>query len=100
MIGRFSTLPETPQNMPRPGDRVAAVNFAPSTVIDDNVTVPPGTYGTVWMADDLQIGVQWDNGSTINLVPGDEWEVIVMAACTACGAAVRDANDDCPKGCP
>lgn len=62
--------------LPSPGDRIAAVRWAPSAVIDDNITVPPGTEGTVEHADELQVWVKWDNGSTINLVPGDQWRKV------------------------
>jgi hypothetical protein len=65
-----------PDNLPKKGDRIEAVNFTYSTVIDDNVTVPPGTQGTVTWSDDLQIGMKWDNGSTIQMVPGDQWKVL------------------------
>lgn len=38
--------------------------------IDDNVTVPPGTEGTVDSVDDAgTIHVDWDNGSRIGLLP-------------------------------
>lgn len=62
--------------LPEVGDRVVAVRWAPSNVIDDNETVPPGTKGRVLHADDLQIWVRWSNGSGISLVPGDEWKVV------------------------
>lgn len=44
--------------------------------IDDNVTVPPGTKGTVDSIDGIgSIHVRWDNGSRLALLPGyDEWE--------------------------
>lgn len=76
------------------GDRVRARRFAvshPGTpdahglirdehgdvlTVDDNVTVPPGTLGTVDSIDDGgTIHVVWDNGSRLGLLPGqDEWE--------------------------
>ena len=58
------------------GDRVKAVHFGPSKVIDDNITVPPGTQGTVHHIDDAgTVFVRWDNGSTIGLLPGtDQWK--------------------------
>jgi hypothetical protein len=63
---------------PQIGQRVRAVHFGPSKVIDDNLTVPPGTLGTVDHIDDAgTIFVQWDNGSGIGLVPEhDRWEVV------------------------
>jgi hypothetical protein len=63
--------------LPAPGSRVEAVLWAASEVIDDNVTVPPGTQGTVsGLVDDLQIGVTWDNGARLQLVPGDAWKPV------------------------
>lgn len=85
--------------LPRPGDRLRAVSFAvaaeasspghttdslgvvrdPAGVvvaIDDNLTVPPRTLGTVDSIDGAnQIHVRWDNGSRLALIPGlDQWE--------------------------
>lgn len=35
--------------------------------------VPPGTRGTVQFVDDIgQIGMKWDNGRTLSLVPGED----------------------------
>lgn len=76
------------------GDRLRAVRFAVDrpgrpdeeglihdtagavVSIDDNVTVPPGTCGTVTDVDDGgTIHVNWDNGRRLGLLPGrDEWE--------------------------
>lgn len=37
----------------------------------DPQAVPPGTAGTVVYVDDMgQIGMKWDNGRTLELVPG------------------------------
>jgi len=64
------------------GDRVRAVRWATSAVIDDNETVPPGTLGTVVGIPALtgelaQVWVEWDNGSRISLLPDrDQWEVV------------------------
>lgn len=47
--------------------------------IDDNVTVPPGTEGTVALVkDDVgQVHVRWDNGARLALMSGfDEWEPV------------------------
>jgi hypothetical protein len=63
---------------PEIGARVRAVKFCyrPGVdSIDDNVTVPPGTEGTVHHFDDAgTIFVKWDNGSSIGLLDADEWE--------------------------
>lgn len=76
------------------GDRVRALRFAvdhpgtPDEVglirdhtgavvsVDDNVTVPPGTLGTVLHVDDGGgVHVSWDNGCRLGLLPGrDRWE--------------------------
>ena len=55
--------------------------------IDDNVTVPPGTEGTIrWTDDAGSISVKWDNGRSISLLPGrDEWELAEgQILCTLC----------------
>ena len=34
---------------------------------------PPGTMGTVVYVDDMgQLGVEWDNGSALSLIPGED----------------------------
>ena len=34
---------------------------------------PPGTKGTVQYVDDMgQLGVRWDNGSSLSLIPGED----------------------------
>ena len=39
--------------------------------MDDNWAVPPGTHGTVAYVDDVgQLGIKWDNGRTLSLIPG------------------------------
>ena len=39
--------------------------------MDDPQAPPPGTKGTVRYVDGLgQIGVEWDNGSSLSLIPG------------------------------
>lgn len=59
------------------GVRVRAVSFGPGC-IDDNLTVPPGTEGTVIEVDGAgTLHVDWDNGRRIGLLPGhDKWEVV------------------------
>lgn len=86
------------QPHPPVGSRVKAISFASSVTrgdsvdpktglirnaagevvgIDDNVTVPPGTQGTVVFSDEFNLKVTWDNGSGIGLIAGeDEWEVL------------------------
>lgn len=40
---------------------------------DPYAPIPPGTKGTVTYVDDMgQIGMSWDNGSGLALVPGDD----------------------------
>lgn len=64
------------------GDRVRIVKWAygPNDSHDDNLSVPPGTEGTVkfvFGGDNRQIGVIWDNGSNLLLLEGlDQYQVI------------------------
>ena len=46
--------------------------------MDDSQAPPPGTKGTVAYVDDIgQIGVKWDTGSSLSLIPGvDSFEVL------------------------
>ena len=46
--------------------------------MDDNYSVPRGTCGTVEYVDDEgQIGMKWDNGSSLSLIYGvDSFEII------------------------
>lgn len=40
---------------------------------NDPNPVPPSTKGTVVYVDDMgQIGMEWDNGRTLSLVPGED----------------------------
>lgn len=52
--------------------RVIAVEFSnENSSIDDNLTVPPGTFGTVDHVDDTgTVFVTWDNGSSIGAIYG------------------------------
>lgn len=62
---------------PEIGSRVRAIRWAPSEAIDDNITVPPGTEGTVRRIDDAgTVFVKWDNGRSIGLTVNDEWEPV------------------------
>ena len=48
-----------------PGTRIQLASM------DDSQGVPPGTCGTVVYVDDAgQIGMKWDNGRSLSLVPG------------------------------
>lgn len=60
----------------RLGDRIELVHMGA-----DPAPIVPGTRGTVdHLCDSLgleQIGVKWDNGRHLNLIPGvDSWKVI------------------------
>ena len=40
---------------------------------NDPRPVPPGTRGTVTYVDDMgQIGMHWDNGQSLSLIPGED----------------------------
>ena len=42
-------------------------------IMDDLHAPPPGTKGTVQYVDDMgQLGVRWDNGSSLSLIPGED----------------------------
>ena len=49
--------------------------------MDDFAPVPSGTKGTVEYVDDMgQIGMKWDNGRTLALIPeADEFKIIKEA---------------------
>ena len=41
--------------------------------MDDPQAPPPGTKGTVSYVDDMgTIGIEWDNGSALSLIPGED----------------------------
>lgn len=44
--------------------------------INDNETVPPGTEGTVTHSDGVNVGIQWDNGRSLNLGLNDVVELV------------------------
>jgi hypothetical protein len=62
------------------GRRVRVIRWAPSEIIDDNETVPPGTEGTVTYSDGDEHhsnwGVKWDNGATLGFAEEDDWEFV------------------------
>lgn len=47
--------------------------------MDDPQSPPPGTLGTVKYVDDMaEVGVSWDNGSSLKIIPGvDRVEILV-----------------------
>lgn len=50
------------------GTRLELINMT-----DPYAPVPPGTRGTVSYVDDIgQIGMKWDNGRSLSLVPGED----------------------------
>lgn len=62
------------------GCRVRAVRFKyePKDLVDDNITVPPGTEGTVSSKPDGagSVPVNWDNGRGIGFLVEDQVERI------------------------
>lgn len=70
---------------PKEGGRVKAIRFSTTgSSVDDNVTVPPGTEGTILSLSEPvstihqgQIWVRWENGVRLALLVGlDEFEVL------------------------
>lgn len=81
---RFATKPVPPggskdsetgliRQPPRPGQPAGDV-----LTTDDNITVPPGTMGTIIGHDDAgTLFVEWDNGHCIGLLRDvDQWDVV------------------------
>ncbi|MCP2323621.1 hypothetical protein HDA40_002128 [Hamadaea flava] len=62
----------------RRGMRVRLIRFATTgDGLDDNHLVPNGTCGTITFIDDLgTLHMRWDNGSTLGLAIGDEFELL------------------------
>ncbi|MEV0269843.1 DUF4314 domain-containing protein [Hamadaea sp. NPDC050747] len=61
----------------RRGTRVRLVRFTADEPIDDNQVVPQGTCGTVISVDDLgTVHTLWDNGSTLGLAVGDQFDLL------------------------
>ena len=58
---------ETRRRYPK-GTRIELIRMG-----EDPRPVPPGTRGTVVYVDDMgQIGMRWDNGQTLSLIPGED----------------------------
>lgn len=56
------------KEMYSPGTRLELISMD-----DPYAPVPPGTRGTVKYVDDIgQIGMKWDNGQSLSLVPGED----------------------------
>lgn len=54
------------------GDRIRLLRMD-----NDPSPIPAGTTGTVnWIGEMDQLGVKWDDGRTLGLVPEDKFEVI------------------------
>ena len=70
-MNEFDRLRRTADRMKQeypPGTRLLLLNME-----DPWAPVPPGTRGTVAYVDDIgQIGMHWDNGRTLSLVPGKD----------------------------
>lgn len=64
------------------GRRVRAVRWAPSELIDDNKTVPPGTEGTITGSSpapgNTQLWVDWDNGARLSLLVGHDQYLLLQ----------------------
>jgi hypothetical protein len=55
--------------MTKPGDRVRLIRCN-----DPYTRLAPGDLGTVTLVDDLgTVHVDWDSGSRLGLVPGEDW---------------------------
>ena len=70
-MNEFDRLRRTAERMKEsypPGTRIQLDHME-----DPWAPVPPGTRGTVQFVDDIgQIGMKWDNGRTLSLVPGED----------------------------
>lgn len=72
---------DKPKYPVRVGDRVAAVHWSEDrSTVNDNITVPPGTEGTVTYIDPFgTVFVDWDNGAMLGLLQQDEYRVAARA---------------------
>ena len=70
-MNEFDRMRRTAERMKQtypPGTRIQLDHME-----DPWAPVPPGTPGTVQYVDDIgQIGMKWDNGRTLSLVPGED----------------------------
>lgn len=65
---RLSRLAEQHREAYPPGTRLELIDMN-----DPYAPVPPGTRGTVEYVDDMgQIGMKWDNGRSLSLIPGED----------------------------
>lgn len=65
---RLNRLAERYKEMYPPGTRLELISMD-----DPYAPVPPGTRGTVQYVDDAsQIGMKWDDGRTLSLIPGED----------------------------
>jgi hypothetical protein len=69
--------------------KVKLVRWAPSEIIDENKTVPPGTEGWTTSVDDRgTVWVDWENGATLGVTTDDEIEAVPV--CSTCGGTGTD----------
>ena len=70
-MNEFDRMRRTAERMKQtypPGTRIQLDHME-----DPWAPVPPGTRGTVQYVDDIgQIGMKWDNGRSLSLVPGED----------------------------
>lgn len=73
-----SGLVEYRKNMYPKGTRVRAISFATdNSTINDNLSVPAGTEGTVRMVDGMgTVHTDWDNGSKLGALVEDHIEIV------------------------
>ena len=68
IAGPFLVVGLTEKEMYPVGTRIELIQMG-----DDPQPVPPGTRGTVAYVDDMgQIGMHWDNGRGLSLIPGED----------------------------
>ena len=76
---------EAMKNRYRPGTRIRLVSM------DDTQAPPPGTEGEVIAVDALgDIEIQWDTGSTLSLIPGEDSFVVIQRICPVCGSRYKE----------